>query len=104
MAKLYLAEGKEMEISPNDGKKFTIKELQHLVGGTVDIQMKPRSGGKRGARQCMIVNDNGKLTGLPINAMASKIWQEWYPIDKYPLNNDQTIVGDVLVCGYNQVR
>lgn len=107
MAKLYRVTEKhgewQEEVSPADGKRFTLTELREFVGGTIDIQRKPRE--KRGGPQMvMVVNDNGKLEGLPYNEAASKIWREWYPIEKYPINNDQTIVGTVLVCSANQVR
>lgn len=107
MAKLYRVreDGTETaeDVSPADGKKFTLKELQGFVGGTIDIQYRPRTKGS-GPVMGMVVNDNGKLIGLPKNEAASKIWREWYPIEKYPMNNDETIVGNVLVCSMNQVR
>lgn len=102
MAKLLKADGAEQEVYPADGKKFTLSELRALCGGTVDIQMKPQWG--RGARQVIVVNDNGKLCGLPVNARASELWRKWYPIARYPHNNDGILVGDVLVCGWNQIR
>lgn len=52
----------------------------------------------------MVVNDNGKLDGMPVNEEASKIWREWYPIEKYPHNNDEMIVGDVLMCSAKEMR
>lgn len=102
MARLIKADGTEKEVFPADGKKFGLTELREMIGGTIDIQLKPTRG--HGAKQCMVVNDNGKLDDLPMNAAASKIWQEWYPIAEYPHNNDEMIVGDVLVCGWSQIQ
>jgi len=102
MAELIKADGTVEKVRPHDGKKFGLTELREMVGGTIDIQLKPAYG--RGARQAIVVNDNGKLNGLPVNEVASKIWREWYPIEKYPYNNDGLIVGDVLVCGWQQIR
>ncbi len=105
MAKYLKADGTEQEILPVDGKKFTLNELRTLVGGTIDIQVNRGVGSHRkGSKRCMVVNDNGKLDGSPVNEAASKIWREWYPIEIYPHNNDGTIVGDVLLCNVRQIR
>ena len=81
--------GTATPVTPKKKSGFTLEELQEFVGGTVDIKTLP-NGNK------MYLNDNGKLDGLPKNVMASRIWQEAYPIDEYPHNNDGLIVGDVL--------
>ena len=52
----------------------------------------------------MVINDNGKIDELEVNEEASKIWREWYPIEEYPENNDQTIVGDVVVCDDSEIQ
>ena len=85
---LLRVDGTKEDITPK--KKFTLKQLQDFVGGTIDIQ--PLPDGRE-----IMVNDNGKLIGLPINDQATKIWKEQYPIEKYPFNNDGLIVGDVLI-------
>lgn len=95
-------DGTETEVMPKDGKKFDLSELREMVGGTIDIQVEPTRG--RGAKRAMVVNDNGVLIGLEINEAASKIWREWYPLAEYPHNNYGTIVGNVLLCGWNQIR
>ena len=46
----------------------------------------------------MVLNDEGKLIGLPKNDNAIDIWKETYPITEYPNNNDELIVGDVIIC------
>ncbi|MFA5168847.1 MAG: DUF3846 domain-containing protein [Candidatus Omnitrophota bacterium] len=77
-------------VEPKDGKRFTLEELQGFVGGRVDIQTLPDFS-------VIYVNDDGKNIGLPKNAIATEIWKAAYPIEKYPHNNDQLIVGDVLI-------
>jgi hypothetical protein len=69
-----------------------LRELQAIVGGTIDIQRLPRTGG------FMVLHDEGKLLELPINDAASTLWCQNYPMDEYPLNNDGLVVGDVLIC------
>lgn len=85
---LLRIDGTNEDVTPK--KRFTLKELQSFVGGTIDIQRLP--DGRE-----IILNDDGKLIGLPINEEATKIWKEQYPITKYPFNNDELIVGDVVV-------
>ena len=89
MASWIKADGKTVDLLPENGTRFTLKELQEAVGGTVDIIYLP--GG-----EIMAVNDNGKLEGLPMNDEATDIWKRAFPLEKYPMNNDQLVVGDVL--------
>lgn len=92
---IYLkTDGTSKEITPVDGKNFSLKELQDYVGGSrvIDIQDLPKSN------RVMILDDNGKCEGQPKNEKATEIWKEEYPIEEYPFNNDELIVGDVVVC------
>lgn len=98
-AMVYWTDGKSARALPLDGKKsFGLKQLQDIVGGTIDIHGLPKS------KKVMIVNEEGKLIGLEINKEASRIWRENYPIEKYPYNNDGIIVGAVLVCDRKMIR
>lgn len=98
-AELIKTDGSVMEVMPFGGKKsFSLKELQEIVGGSIDIQRLPKSKKK------LVLNESGKLIGLPVNKVASKLWRENYPITEYPFNNDGTIVGDVIVCDSRMFR
>ena len=111
MATHYSTTGKVIEVLPNNGKTFTYEELQHLVSAVTDdpdylsnvgrtmIEIVPLPSGKS-----IVVNEEGKLIGLPYNAEASKAWNEEYPIDQYPQNNDQTIVGNALIATETELR
>lgn len=90
MATLIKTNGVTMEVKPWNGKRFTLEELQDFVEGRIDIQTTPS-----GKNICL--NDEGKLENLPKNELATALWIEEYPIEKYPHNNDQLIVGNVLV-------
>jgi hypothetical protein len=92
-AEVIQASGYRYPIEPENGKSFTLQELRRIVGGTIDIQRLPKTGGK------MVLNDDGKIMRppLPVNQIASKIWQKNYPIAEFPIGNDETIVGDVLI-------
>lgn len=85
------ADGSEpVKVFPKDGKAFSLEELQSYVGGMIEIVRLP-SG------MTMAMNEEGKLIGLPENIVATNIWKREYPISKYPYNNDQLVVGDVLL-------
>ncbi len=95
MAKLYMAKliktnGTIKDVVPINGKSFSLEELQGFVGGIVQIV--PLPSGKE-----FVIHDLGKLIGLPKNEEATKIWKEEYPIEEFPLNNDELIVGDALL-------
>ena len=91
-AQLYKTDGTIANVKPVQGKTFKLKELQEYVGGLIDIQDLPKF------KKVMVLNDEGKLIGLPKNNKATDIWKETYPIAEYPNNNDELIVGDVIIC------
>lgn len=68
---------------------LNLAEMQKLVGGYVEYVDLPN--GDR-----LIVNEEGKLSGLPVNENATAIFKKLFPIAQYPLNNDEVIVGDAL--------
>lgn len=84
MALFINSAGLELGFSPNNGEKFTLEELQGLVGGY--IERVPMSNGKS-----MYVNEEGKLNGLPYNEKATQILRQQGRIP-----NDY-IVGDVVI-------
>lgn len=95
-ATLYQTDGTITKIVLEGRQKLTYQKLKAFVGGT--IQMVPLPNGKT-----LICNDNGKLEGLPKNEALTKIWMELFPLDEYPFNNDQLIVGDALIVTKNCV-
>jgi hypothetical protein len=89
-ARYLKTDGTEVEISPANGKKFTLKELQDLVGGYIEmVSIKDRF--------TMVINEEGAVNGMPKNEAASKLWLEKWPVETYPLNNTGAIFGDVVV-------
>lgn len=90
MAKLIKTNGEIIKVIPKDKKAFSYNELKDYVGGRIEIV--PLPSGKK-----IVVNEEGKLTGLEVNKEATKIWKGEYPINKYPLNNDELIVGNALL-------
>jgi hypothetical protein len=83
-ATLIKADGTSTKVTPENGESFSLAELQSFVGGYIKIISLPNGN-------LMILSDEGKLIGLPINATAS---DEAVGAGLMP---GYTIVGDVLV-------
>jgi hypothetical protein len=96
MKALYIKTDRTIQtVEPENGKSFALKELQQYVGGAgvlgmVDIQNLPDG-------RTIYLNDNGKIEGLDKNEIATEIWKRAYPIDEYPENNDELMVGNILL-------
>ena len=84
MAQIIKTTGEVIETEPRNGEDFSLDELQGIVGGFIEI-VHLADG------RVMVVNEEGKLDGLPVNQKAS---------DLYP----DLIVGDVLVCSLKQIK
>jgi len=90
MAKIIKTNGEQIEVTPKNGKDFKLEELQEIVGGYIEVVWFPND-------KIMVINEEGKLLNLPINETATKIY-----FDAFSYND--VIVGDVLICGTNQVE
>lgn len=58
------------EIEPANGKAFTLEEMQKFVGGYVELIAQDRE-------TLMLVNEEGRLLGLPVNEVATRVYCEW---------------------------
>lgn len=83
--------GAILEVAPANNHDFSLDELQKIVGGYIDIINLTES-------QIMVLNDEGKLNGLPINEEATKLFRTAYK------GTNDYIVGDVLVCDTKMVE
>lgn len=82
--------GETIPVEPFDGNVYTLRELQHIVGGFVEIiQLKNGT--------IMVLNELGKIDGLPYNKVATEMYR-----DNYRGSYDY-IVGDVLICDNKRV-
>ena len=86
MAKLYEPSGRDSDYTPRNGKKFTLSELQALVGGYIEMVRIPGDAGKR----VLFVDEEGKLKGLKPNVRASHL-------------AGQLIVGNAVLCSPKEV-
>lgn len=83
MAQIIKANGEIIETQPSNGTDFSLPELQAVVGGFIEV-VHLADG------RLMVVNEEGKLNGLPFNKKASELYPD-------------VIVGDVLVCEYYEI-
>lgn len=88
MAQFIKSNGSEVELKPENGKHFSLEELQGCVGGLIEI-VESNDG------RLIVLNEEGKLNELPINRKASAL---------YKYAGHDIIVGDVLICNKNQIR
>lgn len=88
MAVLIKINGEEENISPRNGQTFELKELQELVGGYIETI--PVS-----TNQLMVLNEEGKLDGLPYNQKATEIAFKNCVFD--------WIVGNVVICMIEEI-
>lgn len=86
MATLIKAQDSKVSIvhpKAGDGLPFTLKEMQHHVGGYIEIVRLKKD-------KVMVVNEEGLLMGLPDNSLASFICR-------------RRIVGDVLIIDNKEI-
>jgi hypothetical protein len=61
---LISVNGRESPVTPAHGPRFTLEELQALVGGTIEFIDLPD-------HKVMVLNEEGKMRGLPSNPAAT---------------------------------
>ena len=83
MAQIIKTTGEIIETEPSNGTDFSLTELQAVVGGFIEVVHLPDG-------RLMVVNDEGKLNGSPVNPKASELYPD-------------IIVGDVLVCEHYEI-
>jgi phosphosulfolactate synthase (CoM biosynthesis protein A) len=84
-AQIIKTTGEVIEIEPKNKTDFSLKEMQDIVGGYIEIV-------HFGNRNCMVVNEEGVYMNLSWNQKASIICQQG------------GILGDVLICSSNQIK
>ena len=89
MATIISHHGEEYHTHPNNGEAFTLDELQSVVGGYIELIHLPFG-------RIMVINEEGKLHGLPFNRAATEH-------AKAALHND-VIVGTVLICAPGEIE
>ena len=68
----------------------TLKEAQDFVGGMVECITWPNG-------DLLIVNEEGKLMGLPLNPEATTLWRTTFTKDKYLFGYDDWVSGPAIL-------
>ncbi|MDR0384644.1 MAG: DUF3846 domain-containing protein [Prevotellaceae bacterium] len=85
MATIYRADGGREAAVPKNKKRFSVKELQRIVGGyTRHVYLTGNSA-------VMVLNKEGELEQLPLNVKATEILRKNFP------DSVEIVVGDVLI-------
>jgi len=84
MATLIPAVGAVQEVQPAAGTSFTLDELHAVVGGYIEIVRIDET-------RVLVLNEEGKLIGLPVNPRATVVVRRRLAADDY-------IAGDTIVC------
>lgn len=83
------------EVKPSNGKEFTLDELQHYVGGNIEISSFPDG-------RMMVINEIGKLVHLEVNIEATVIYRQAWK-DQSTWAAADSVVGDVLLCNPGEI-
>lgn len=84
------ADGEVTDVTPVDGKPFTLAQLQKFVGGLIEPYTFP-DGTE------IVMNEEARLNdNQVVNQKATELWLKHFPLDKFPENNLGNIIGDVL--------
>lgn len=91
MAIILKSNGEEQFVTPECGNRFSLEELQKIVGGYIELIYL--------RNYLMIVNEEGKIYNLPINVDATEVAR----FNQSIMPNDY-IVGDVLICENTEIE
>jgi len=66
------------------------KAVSDFVGGMVECVQFPNG-------DLLLLNEEGKLMGLPVNEQASELWSKTFTKDKYAIGHDDFVVGPAIL-------
>ena len=79
----------EFKIINNVKDEPNLKTAQDFVGGMVECITFPNG-------DLLIVNEEGKLMGLPLNVEGTVLWRRTFTKDKYLNGYDDIVVGPAI--------
>lgn len=91
MAQIFYTDGREEQVTPENGKTFTLEELQKIVGGYVQLIDL--------GEQFMVVDEEGKIKRQKRNEQATAIFRA----RTYTMYGDY-IVGVALICDKEMIE
>ena len=80
----------EFKIIEDSKDEPNLKEAQKFVGGYVEGITFPNG-------DYLIINEEGKLMGLPLNPEATALWRATFTKDKYAFGYDDFVVGPAIL-------
>jgi hypothetical protein len=80
----------ELKIIEDAKQEPDLKSAQEFVGGYVEGIAMPNG-------DYLIINEEGKLIGLPVNEQATKLWKETFDNDNYITGRDDFVVGNAIL-------
>ena len=80
----------EFKIIEDSKDEPTLESAQQFVGGYVEGIPFPNG-------DYLIVNEEGKLMGLPLNPEATTLWRATFTKDKYLFGYDDFVVGPAIL-------
>ncbi len=92
MSILFLTDGTNVTVEPEDGVEFKLEQLQTMIGGNIEVLTIEESDGWHDT--ILVFDEDGKLKELPLNEQASKL-----AIDVLV---EDVIVGPALLCRSNK--
>ena len=80
----------EFKIIENSKDEPSLKEAQEFVGGYVEGITFPNG-------DYLMINEEGKLLGLPLNEEATKLWKDTFDNDNYITGRNDFVVGNAIL-------
>mgnify|MGYP003671856397 CR=1 FL=1 len=80
----------EFKMIVNKKDEPDYKAVSDFVGGMVEAVTFPNG-------DLLLLNEEGKLMGLPLNEKASKLWKDTFDNDNYITGRDDFVVGPAIL-------
>lgn len=90
MAQVIKVNGESIQTAPAIGKSFSLKELQTIVGGYIEVIRLPNES-------WMVLNEEGKILNLPKNGRATVMGAA------AGIGSNDFICGDVLIATSEEI-
>ena len=87
----------EFLIIDNKKNEPQYKAVSDFVGGMVECVSFPNG-------DLLLLNEEGKLMGLPLNPEATTLWRMTFTKDKYAFGYDDFVVGPAMVIQKNALN
>jgi hypothetical protein len=91
---LIKPDGSKQDIAPSQGNKFSLEELQELVGGYIEIVVLSVE-----SRRIMVIDEEGKAKGKEVNISATMLCRI-----SSSISLTDFVVGDVVVADSEQIQ